>query len=134
MASALYNKVLKNYMKKMLCLLAVVCVSHALFAQDSSMNNNSMDDKSMMHTDMSKMKDCVYMKDGKMMTMMHGNSMMMDKDMTMKNGATVMTDGTVKMKNGTTKKMKDGECMMMDGKMMMMKDDMMMHDSTNAQQ
>ncbi len=114
-------------MKKIICLLAVFCFSHALFAQNSSMT----------HKDMAKMKDCVYMKDGKMMEMMDGKTMMMDKDMTMKNGTMVMTDGSVKMKDGSAKTMKDGQCVDMNGKMTMMKKEdmkMMMHDSTNSQQ
>lgn len=60
-------------------------------------------------------KDCVMMEDGKMMSMMGGKTMMMDKDMTMKNGTMVMTDGTVKMKDGKTMMLKNGDCVMMDG-------------------
>ena len=50
----------------------------------------------------SKMKDCVMMKDGKMMVMKGGMSMMMMGDSTFKNGTMVMKDGTVKMKDGTS--------------------------------
>jgi hypothetical protein len=64
-----------------------------------------------------KTKDCVHMKDGKMMMMKDGQDMAMDKDMTMENGAKVMTDGTVIKKNGKKKTMKDGDMMTMDGKM-----------------
>ena len=67
------------------------------------------------------MKDCVMMKDGKMMVMKGGKTGMMDKDMTMKNGATVMKDGTVKMKDGKTMMMKEGDMMDMSGKMEKMK-------------
>ena len=69
-------------------------------------------------------KDCVMMKDGKMMEMKGGKTMMMDEDMTLSNGTIVMKDGTVKMKDGKTMMMKEGQCMYMDGKMstsMMMK-------------
>lgn len=117
-------------MKKIICLLALVCCSHFLFAQDSSMMKN--DD--MMQHDMGKMKDCVYMKDGKMMAMMNGKMMMMNKDMTMQNGTMVMKNGKVKMKDGSTKMMKDDDCVYMDGTMADMKTmdhDMMMKDSTN---
>lgn len=62
-------------------------------------------------------KDCVMMKDGKMMQMKDGKTMTMDEDMTMSNGTMVMKDGTVKMKDGKTMMMKEGQCMMMDGKM-----------------
>ncbi|MEP6684923.1 MAG: DUF6799 domain-containing protein [Parafilimonas sp.] len=115
-------------MKKIICMLAVICISHSLFAQDTSMN------KSMMQNNMSKMKDCLYMKDGKMMAMMHGKSMMMKKDMTLQNGTMVMKDGTVKMKDGTTKKLNENECVYMDGMTgnMEMNDDMMT-DSTDKQ-
>lgn len=70
----------------------------------------------MMHHKMG-MKNCVMMKDGKMMVMKDGNTMMMDKDMTMSNGTMVMTDGNVKMKNGKMMMLKEGDCVMMDGKM-----------------
>jgi hypothetical protein len=72
----------------------------------------------------SRMKDCVMMKDGKMMVMKGGMSMMMMSDSTFKNGTMVMKDGTVKMKDGTTHLLKDGECVI-GGKVKMMKDDKM---------
>lgn len=77
--------------------------------------------------EMSKMKDCCMMKDGKMMQMKGGKMMDMKKDMTMKNGTLCMTTGDCTMKDGTKMKMQNGDCMDMDGKMdkceMMMKDD-----------
>ena len=39
------------------------------------------------------------MKDGKMMMMMNGKMMAMDKDMTMSNGTVCMMDGNCKMKD-----------------------------------
>ncbi len=102
-------------MKKLTYLLCLCLVmfftSHA---QDSSMNKMQHGMK----------KDCVMMKDGKMMMMKDGKMMMMEEDMTMKNGTMVMKDGSVKMKDGKMMMMKDGECMYMSGKMdstMMMK-------------
>jgi len=68
-----------------------------------------------------KMKDCVMMKDGKMMVCKAGKTMEMSEDMTMKNGTVVMKDGSVKMKDGKMMKMKEGEVMYMDGKMSKMK-------------
>ena len=72
------------------------------------------------------MKDCCMMEGGKMMCMMDGKKMPMDKDMTMKNGTMCMKNGECIMKDGTKMKMKEGECMDMNGKMdkcsMMMKD------------
>ncbi|MEP6708796.1 MAG: DUF6799 domain-containing protein, partial [Verrucomicrobiota bacterium] len=64
-----------------------------------------------------KMKDCVHMKDGKMMMMKDGKEMAMEKDMTMKDGTKVMTDGTVVKKDGEKMMMKDGDMMYMSGKM-----------------
>jgi hypothetical protein len=75
----------------------------------------------------SKMKDCIMMKNGKMMVMKGGMSMMMMGDSTFKNGTMVMKDGTVKMKDGTTRLLKDGECVV-GGKVKMMKDDKMSGD------
>jgi hypothetical protein len=77
-----------------------------------------------------KMKDCVMMKDGKMMVEKGGKTMDMDKSMTMSNGSVVMPDGSVKMKNGTTKMLKDGDCVYMNGKMTSMKMHTTMHKKT----
>ncbi len=63
------------------------------------------------------MKDCVHMKDGKMMMMKDGKEMAMDKEMTMKDGSKVMTDGTMMMKDGKKMSLKDGDMVMMDGTM-----------------
>ena len=63
-------------------------------------------------------KDCVHMKNGKMMMMMDGKEMAMDKEMTMKDGSKVTTDGTHISKDGKTMKLKDGDMVMMDGTMM----------------
>lgn len=64
-----------------------------------------------------KMKDCVHMKDGKMMMMKNGTEMPMEKDMTMSDGSKVTTDGTHIMKDGKKMKLKDGDMVMMDGTM-----------------
>jgi hypothetical protein len=72
----------------------------------------------------SKMKDCIMMKDGKMVVMKGGMSMTMMGDSTFKNGIMVMKDGTVKMKDGTTHMLKDGECVV-NGRVKMMKDEKM---------
>ncbi len=53
-----------------------------VFAQDKMM------DKKMNHK-MSMKKDCVMMKDGKMIVMKGGNTMAMDQDITMENGTMV---------------------------------------------
>lgn len=63
-------------------------------------------------------KDCVHMKDGKMMMMHDGKEMPMDKEMTMKDGSKVTTAGEHIMKDGKKMKLKDGDMVMMDGTMM----------------
>ena len=80
----------------------------------------------------SKTKDCVMMKDGKMMVEKGGKTMPMDNDVTMSNGTVVTPDGSVKMKNGTTKMLKDGDCVYMNGKMSSMKMHTAMHKKTTA--
>ena len=70
------------------------------------------------------MKDCVMMKDGKMMMMKNGKMMDMDKDMTMADGTVCMKDGTCKMKNGKTMMMKNGDKCYMNGHMDMKMDKM----------
>ena len=64
------------------------------------------------------MKDCVHMKDGKMMMMKDGKEMAMEKDMTMTDGSKVTTSGMHVMKDGKSMKLKDGDKVMMDGTMM----------------
>jgi hypothetical protein len=98
-------------MKKITMLFATLILATGIFAQE---NKTKMDHK---------MKDCVMMKDGKMVVMKEGKTMDMDEDMTMQNGAMVMKDGTVKWKNGKTTKLKEGDCVYMDGKMAKMKMD-----------
>lgn len=99
-------------MKKLLLMAAICCSLNAIAQKDSSMADTSkMGHK--MHKMM--MKDCVMMMNNKMMTMMSGNTMNMDKDMTMKDGSTVMTNGTVKKPDGTTVQLMEGDCVYMDG-------------------
>jgi hypothetical protein len=106
-------------MKKMIGICLFVMFTGAAFAQSDS--SGKMGGK-MMHD---KMKDCIMMKDGKMMVMRGGVSMMMDKDTTVGNGTMVMTNGMVKMTDGSTRMLKDGECVMPNGKVKMMKMDKM---------
>jgi Domain of unknown function (DUF6799) len=104
-------------MKKLFCILAFSALTFGAFAQDSKMKTQ---DSSMTKMDNNK-KDCVMMKDGKMMMMKNGKMMDMDKDMTMSNGTVCMKDGTCKMKNGKTMMMKNGDKCYMDGTMKKMK-------------
>jgi uncharacterized protein YdeI (BOF family) len=104
-------------MKKLL-LVAIACmVSLGVFAQDSTGKMSKMHGK---------MKDCVMMKDGKMMAVKDGKWMDMDQDMTMENGTVVTTTGEVKMKDGTSKTLENGQCVYMNGDIGMMKDKMKM--------
>ena len=66
-------------------------------------------------TDMA--KNHIMMKDGKVMMIMQGKGMPLDKELTLGNGTKVMVDGTVTMKDGTKMMMKEGDMMNMDGEM-----------------
>lgn len=90
----------------------------AVFAQEKPM------DKKMDHK--MAMKDCVMMKDGKMMMARNGDTTMMEHNMTMSNGTMVMPDGICKRKDGKTSTMKNGDVICGDGKMMMNKKMMQM--------
>jgi hypothetical protein len=95
-------------MKKLFGLVAlVVAMSYGSFAQSG------------------KMKDCMMMKDGKMMVVKDGKTMSMNMDMTLGNGTMVMKDGTVKMKDGSTQMLKEGQYIDKNGKVGMMKMDKM---------
>jgi ribosomal protein L14 len=91
-------------MKRLLIILMAFLLGTSLKAQDTSSHK--------MHH---QMKDCVMMKEGKMIQMKDGKEMEMKQDMTMSNGAVVMKNGNVKKKDGTTVMLKNGDCVMMDG-------------------
>lgn len=61
------------------------------------------------------MRDCVLMKDGKMMTMKDGKTMPMTETMTMNNGTKVMANGHVMMAGGKSMMLQNGQCVLMDG-------------------
>src|SRR5678810_532641 len=99
-------------MKKIICLFFASTLCLAVFSQEQKTEKmDKMGKKD--HA----MKDCVMMKDGKVMVMKGGKNMSLEQDMTLSNGTTVMPDGTVKMKDGTTKMLKEDEYLSMDGKM-----------------
>ncbi len=106
-------------MKKIFFLLAAFVFSMNVNAQTTTMHKTHSG--KMNHS----MKDCVMMKDGKMMMKKNGKMMAMDKDMTMADGTMCMMDGTCKMKNGKTMMMKNGDKCYMNGKMSHMKMDKM---------
>jgi hypothetical protein len=95
-------------MKKLLILFAAFLLSAGLHAQDSS--------KSKTMGKSTKMKDCIMMKDGKLVVEKNGTTTDLTQDMTLKNGTVVMKDGTVKTKDGKTMALKEGQCIYMDGK------------------
>ena len=102
-------------MKKLICVSSLLLFSGAsVFAQSTSPDKMTSD----------KMKDCIMMKDSKVMVMMHGMSMQLMKDTTLRHGVMVMMDGTVKKKDGTTYMLKNGDSVMGDGKIMMAGDKM----------
>src|SRR5438067_7398515 len=96
-------------MKKLLILLAAFIISAGVQAQDTSKNKTTMGKST-------HMKDCIMMKNGKLMVEKNGTSTEMTQDMTLNNGTVVMKDGTVKTKDGKTMMLKEGQCVYMDGK------------------
>jgi len=107
-------------MKKVFFLIAAFIFTMSANAQTNK-TTHKVHHGTMTHS----MKDCVMMKDGKMMVMKNGKTMAMDEDMTMSDGTVCMMDGTCKMKNGKTMMMKDGDKCYMNGKMGKMKMDKM---------
>lgn len=108
-------------MKKLIMVFAIVgaCTSTAV-AQDSSATTTTTtttpaaSDKMGSH----QMKDCVMLKDGKVMVMKGSAVTALNGDLTLTNGTVVKSDGTVKASDGTTMKLKEGEKIDMDGKML----------------
>lgn len=100
-------------MKKLIMFLLVAgtCTT-AVVAQDSAKaaTTNKM---GKMH----QMKDCLIMKEGKMIVINSNGLMPMDKLITLTNGTIVSADGTVKATDGTSIKLKEGEAVDMDGKL-----------------
>lgn len=98
-------------MKKIMIAVFVLLVgSYGAHAQDNTKKSDTS------HHHMMTMKDCVMMKDGKMMVIKGGKNMEMTQDMTLSDGTTVMKDGNIKMKDGKTTSLKNGDCIYMDGK------------------
>ncbi len=104
-------------MKKLFSILVLGSLTFGALAQDSAMDMHDTGMAKMHHMK----KDCVMMKNGKMMVMKHGKAMMMSNSVKLNNGTMVMKDGTVKMVDGNTQMLKEGQYVDMDGKMGMMK-------------
>ena len=98
----------------MIAALAMLTCS-TVMAQDTTVH------KTMKTHKVSKPKDHIMMKDGKMWVVKNGVRTEMKEDMPLSNGTMVMMDGTVKMKDGKTKMMKNGSSIDMMGRMMPMK-------------
>ena len=126
-------------MKKLILVCALTIIYLGSFAQidstrknaDYDMNknkNNNQDNKQNKNSSKEYQKndntnkDCAMtMANGKMMMVVDGKTVVMEKQMTTKNGSVVMMDGTVKTKDGITTKMKNGDCMDMSDKMIVVK-------------
>jgi hypothetical protein len=93
-------------MKKMLAMLIAVFAVILVQAQNADQGHKKM-----------MKKDCIMMKDGKVIQMKDGNTTELTGDVTLSNGTVVSKDGTVKMKDGKTKMLKDGDCVYMNGTM-----------------
>ena len=107
-------------MKKLsLFILAAIVCSTASIAQDSTTTTtrSTMEKRHNMSHGSMKMKDCVMMKDGKMMVMKGGKKMDMETEMTLTNGSTINTEGMLTKQDGKTKQLKNGDGLYMDGKM-----------------
>ena len=104
-------------MKKviMFLLVAGTCTTAAV-AQDTTKAATPKMEKSL------QVKDCVMMKEGKLMLMKGSSITPLDKELTFTNGSVISLDGTVKSSDGTTMKLKEGEAIGLDGKLIMKKD------------
>ena len=83
----------------------------------------SYNSTSVPQTPVEKIKDCVMMKNGKMMMSKNGVITTMDPDMLMTNGTRVMSDGRIYVRDGIQSKMREGQYMDMSGNMMTMLND-----------
>jgi hypothetical protein len=103
--------------KVIMCLLVAGTFTTVAVAQDStkSVSTNKTDK-------MHQMKDCVMMKDGKMVEMNKSGATPLTRDLTLANGTVVNLDGTVKSTDGTILKLQDGEAVDMEGKLITKKD------------
>ena len=94
----------QHYMKRIVIIAMIVAAGFTVKAQDTTGHK--------MHH---QMKDCVMMKNGKLLQMKDGKTMDFSQDITLTDGTMIMKDGTVKKKDGNTVTLKEGDCVMMDG-------------------
>lgn len=86
-------------MKKLImCLLVAGTFTTAAIAQDSTKSVSTNTDKTNTNKTgkTNQMKDCVMMKDGKMVEVNKSGTTPLTKDLTLSNGTVVNVDGTVK--------------------------------------
>jgi len=102
-------------MKKYLAAAAAMLLLGGFALADDTGGNMPAGKDTGMKTEHMK-KDCIMMKDGKMMVTKDGKQMMMTENMALSNGTMVMPDGSYTTKDGTKMMLKEGEMMGMDGK------------------
>ena len=99
-------------MKKVVVFFAAMLLTAGIYAQDSTSRKpekTEQNDKSQ--------RDCVVMKDGKMMVLKAGKWANLKKNITLDNGTVISSDGSVKLKTGESTTLKEGQGFYMDGKM-----------------
>lgn len=110
-------------MKKLILLGAFIGISVCSFAQEDT--KKDADKKTKYDTDQ-KIKDdnkscTLTMKNGKMMMIVDGKTVVMDKEVTLQNGTVVSMDGNLKSTDGKITPIKEGTCIDMSGKMILVK-------------
>ena len=107
-------------MKKIIFIITVTFISVFPFGKNSYGQNNISPSIEMMaqNLDQSKMnkKDCVMMKNGKLLMMKDGKTIDMPAEVKLNDGSIVYKNGTVKLSDGTSKAIKNGDSIDMDGK------------------
>jgi hypothetical protein len=100
-------------MKKTALVIILFVFTFGAYAQNNS-PDISLVAQSLDQSKMNK-KDCVMMKNGKMLVMKDGKTMDMTGDVTLNDGSVVSKNGTIKMKDGSTKAIKNGDTVDMNG-------------------
>jgi hypothetical protein len=91
-------------MKKLIAVLVFGAFSFGAFAQDSTKHRDDTP------------WDYIMMKNSKMIEVQHGNQTRLKRNITLVNGTTIHTNGKINDSNGKTKRLKEGQYIMMDGK------------------
>ena len=96
-------------MKKRTTVFATLLMIALFLTTGATFGQNKMD--------VSVVKDCCLMKNGKMMVLKEGKLSYMKKAVVLENGTKIKKNGVCKMADGTKVKMKEGNCMDMSGKL-----------------